>query len=508
MTRLTRLAALMPLVLWSCNGGKALPEQAGAFRVTFVGNPDRGTQDNPLVFSATKTTSFVVDVEALMNDRPTEVDPNFNGWVVLTIQPRGKTVQEPLAVKLVDGRASNVKVDVLQSFGVVRIVAMDVGFIPAASAASAACNNSADDDGDGYVDFPRDRGCYYANDDTETGGSGAAGASDVIYFANPRIYDVQKPGSNKDESALKTTRVSIDRGFLLISRVSTDGMYVSDYEGAKWDKTKNAWEVDPKSMSYRNVFAFNYSSPLNIMEGDCLVQLDGTVMEFYGYTELSMPVWKKGDYAYYSTLASKAGFPCAADEQTDVLAGSPCRRAIENLANTPFDLTKMTIDEAGVEKSIWDQAWPGTETERFEGGLIQIDDVEMMTELRKCDTNGNGVVDYAIKAEADCSNDCGDEPACQVYETYLRYGQWTVHFTDALGKEVEINVISTGSLPKFNPRDERVISDDSTKTVLKPKKLGKIVGTLRHLSFGRPPWTIEPRRTADCPDCKNETTKP
>jgi hypothetical protein len=477
--------------------------EPGAFRVTFVGNPHLGTLDNPIKFSATTPQSFTIDIEALRKDQPGVVE-DHDMYVVVNVEPTGETVQQPLWVKLVQGLARGVKVEVKKALGPVRLVVSEEGYVPATQAGSARCNNSRDDDGDGYVDSPDDRGCYYANDDHESGGTNAVGLSDTIYFANPRLADVQRPGSNKDESQIKGTRVTVDRGFLLVSRVSTDGMYITDYDSAAWDTGKRGWVVDPVAMSYHSVFAFNFSTPLNIGEGDCLVQLDGTVEEFYGFTEMGKPTWKKGDYLYCAALARKAGLDCPATEEADVAQGSACRRAIEDLSNTPFDLTKLTIQESDGDHSVWDQRWPGTETERFEGALVQLSDVSMFTELRKCDRNGNGIVDYSDKEEADCSNACGSEPACQVAETYTRYSQWTVNFVDGLGQPIEVNLTSLGSIPKFNPRDPaRVISDDKDKTMLKEQKLGKIVGTMRHLSFGRPPWIVEPRRPADCPDCKN-----
>ena len=35
------------------------------------------------------------------------------------------------------------------------------------------------------------------------------------------------------------------------------------------------------------------------------------------------------------------------------------------------------------------------------------------------------------------------------------------------------------------------------------KLLTEITGTMRNMSFLRPKWILEPRRQADCEDCKN-----
>jgi len=53
-------------------------------------------------------------------------------------------------------------------------------------------------------------------------------------------------------------------------------------------------------------------------------------------------------------------------------------------------------------------------------------------------------------------------------------------------------VVSAGSVPDFDPLEKQ------------NQPLDRVVGTLRHLSFGRPAWILEPRRPGDCPQCKNE----
>jgi hypothetical protein len=124
--------------------------------------------------------------------------------------------------------------------------------------------------------------------------------------------------------------------------------------------------------------------------------------------------------------------------------------------------------------------------------------VDRFPEVRTGDTNGNGVVDFSVAEEATCSNDCGDDPGCIIAETYNRYQQWTVHFQDGTNKTREVTVVSQGAVPKFNPMAAYAAYQGKT-----PKRLSRIVGTMRHLSFGRPPWTLELRRPSDCPDCTN-----
>jgi hypothetical protein len=505
---------LLAAAVASCTNRPMVELGTGAFRVSFAGNPELGSEQKPIPFSAEQSREFLVDIDALAyRDGAWVVDEGFNGNVVVSVRPTGKLHEEPLSVRLVGGRARGVKVGILMAYGPVRLVVTDSGYVPAVDLKNAACNNSvdenqdgfidrfSDDDGDGFVDFLDDRGCYSPGDDSEEGGSGGAGVSPLITFANPRIADIQTPGKAGDRSALEKLRVTVDQGFLLISRVSTDGLYLTDYDGARWDPAARLWQVDVNKMHYRSIFAFNFSTPINIQEGDCLVQIDGTVQEFYNYTELGMPTWKKGDYPFCATLAQQAGMTSVCNpKDTDEAKISACRQELEALSNTPFDLTKLKVDlPSGVSVSVWSREG-GLQAERFESALVQLSDVEMFTEVRTCDRNGNGVVDFGVKEEADCSNDCGDDPGCIIAETYNRYQQWSVHFQDGGDppETREVTVVSQGAIPKFNPMAAYQAYRGGT-----PKKLGRIVGTMRHLSFGRPPWTLELRRPSDCPDCAN-----
>ncbi|MCC6748804.1 MAG: hypothetical protein IT371_14185 [Deltaproteobacteria bacterium] len=491
---MTRRQSLLLGLLALQAAGCEVPDQprVGAFKVTLVGSPEKGTPERPIPFSL-EAKEFTVRVEALRPDGSGAPDPNFNGWVVIAARPSGSLDPSPAAVRLAGGKADNVKLALKLAYGPVRLVATEQGYDPRLTdAAKAQCNNGRDDDGDGYIDAADDRGCFYPNDQSEAGGAGATGASEEIFFANPRLADVQKPaglGRGGDSSPLWRQRVTVDAGFLLVTRLSVDGLYLSDFDGVTWDGAK--WVADAASLSYRHVFAFNFSTPMNIQEGDCLVQIDGTIDEFFNYTELGKPTWKKGDYAFCAAKARAAGLtscPATVTAQNGAAADA-CRRSVGTLANTPVELTKLMVEEGGKPISVWDART--MQTERFESALVQLSDVTIMSEVRACDQNGNANIDFSDPAEEQCSNACGDDPGCQVKESFVRYNQWTVSFEDGEGTRRELAIVSKGALPNFDP----------SKAL--GKKIGRLVGTIRHLGFGRPAWVLEPRRQTDCPDCKN-----
>ena len=118
------------------------------------------------------------------------------------------------------------------------------------------------------------------------------------------------------------------------------------------------------------------------------------------------------------------------------------------------------------------------EMEMREASLVTVRNAVLGTH-QVCDTNGNGQLDWDIPAEADCSDDCGDDAGCYVYENYADYFQFTVNVDGA-----EIAVVTRGVVifdPLENPG----------------QTISSITGVVKHLSFGRPPWTIQPRSDDD-----------
>lgn len=516
-----------------CSDLPELPRQVGAFKVELAPGTATGTTEKPLavVVEQGKATQFTLDITALRNDAAEQVDTSFNGSAVITVEPTGQTVVEPKVVKFNAGRASGVKVGVYMAYGAVRLKVTDVGYDPAASPGDAKCLNGKDDDGDGYIDIGKDRGCYTGGDDAEEGGSGATGATQVLHYATLRMADVQRPvlGKAGDQSPFWKQRVTVDRGWLLVTSVSADGFYVTDFEGgATWDSSSKSWKLDAEKLSYTSMFVFNFSTPINLRQGDCLTQIDGAVDEFYGYTELSKPFWKKGDFAFCAAKAYQAGltdcprtikdgckagacptgYTCAAGDClptiNDAPGGKTCRENWEKLIDTPLDLTQLTLDDGtGTKVSVWNT--PLLMTERFESALVKLSNVKVFTEARRCDLNGDQVIDFDDALEKQCSNNCGDSKTCMVLESFATYGQWTVHFDDASNATQEVAVNSSGTIPAWAPMQQCIFpqGDQSKCTRAQPKVLTEVVGTMRHLIFGRPPWTIETRSPNDCLDCKN-----
>ncbi len=526
-------AALLLLVPVSCTDRPGLEREVGGFRIIMKAGVDLGTDSKRLtvVTDPQKAHFYKMEIKALRNDALDEVDTDFSGWAVITTAPTGRLFEKgnkgtvridnyAHAVKFTKGVAKDVTVGVYLAHGTVRLLVTDVGYLESGTKSSYACNNGKDDDGDGYIDG-QDRGCYIGGDDSETGGTNATGASPPIHYNNPSIADVQRPvvGISGDESPLFGERVAIDRGWVIVTRVGTDGFYLTDFEGATYKSGK--WDFDPLVLSYDSMFAFNFNTPLNLQEGDCLVQVDGTVDEFYGYTELNKPHWKKGDFGFCGAKAYKAGlkicpatetagdcskgqkcpndYKCADDNlcrpDADTTNNKKCRQGMEDLANYAVPMSKLTLTINGKKQSIW----AGTNAERFESALVKVENVTMFDYAATCDKDADGVTDWDNTQEADCMSACQKVIGCIILESYKRYGQWTVTFEDGAKAKQRVAVVTAGAILDWDP----IKAAAAAKTAGKARTLDKIVGTMRNLSFGKPPWILETRRPTDCPQCKN-----
>lgn len=431
-------ALLLALALAACvkdNGGDR--EGPSSIRVTIV-EGDAGSEDDLLPFSL-DGLPFTLSLEAV--DTRGRVDTSATGFVRLSVvpgqlevlgAPEGSVVGN---VQLEEGRADDVQVLVSRAFGKSHLWAEDVGFSPAPPGEEAECTNRADDDHDGWWDFPADPGCFYANDDTEEAGSYATGLGQTLLFANPTLADVE---GRTTASPLSGAAVTVDIGdrrepSVVVTRLAVDGMYVSDLR-----------YLD----DYGHVFAFNYSTPERTRVCDRLARMDGIVSEFFGFTELNFPSWE-----------------------------------IVPWEGEPGDGTCPVPEPAAVDS---DLAGDALAMEAFEGGLVRLENVKV-GRFENCDITGDGLVNRAgpngCDPECECANDCEADPECTEVVQYQQFGQWKVTLDGGAGSSMF--VVSNATVPEFDP------SEHSEEIV------DFITGTLSSIAFIDPPWILEPRCPAD-----------
>ena len=101
------------------------------------------------------------------------------------------------------------------------------------------CANGIDDNHNGLIDYPTDPGCYLANDDTEDGGTYAAGISSTIYYYVPRIADIRGGPEGGTGTPFPNQAVNVNCGYLgakdyefsvIVTWVSSSGFYVTDLD--------------------------------------------------------------------------------------------------------------------------------------------------------------------------------------------------------------------------------------------------------------------------------------
>jgi hypothetical protein len=421
------------------------PEQTERLHVTVRlpnGVPLPTASDPPLALP-TDAVAIEFDVQAL--DKDGAPAPDFAGFVRISAVP-GSVVEvqgdraQGRNVLLLDGIAENQTAQVRSARGPTRLWAEDIGYVPEDPGLPPRCADGQDNDGDGLVDYPNDPGCAFANDNSETGGTYAAGVSDPVRFALPRIADVQGLGAVTPYPLEQVTIQTAQPANLIVSRISKDGFYFSD---------------TTETRGYGHGFAYTFNTPPGVRVCDRVSALAATATEFFGFTELNSPSFAV--HAWH--------FPT----QTDYGDG-PCQ--LPEPAEIPPD---SSDDDVLLEQ--------------LESGLVRVRDLtvgaffgalpaagKFTADSSNCDINGNGVIDFTDGAESACANACAAEPECVEWTGYASRGNWRAVLPS--GKTIQVN---TGTVTGFSPRDMR------------GKPIQSVTGTLRNFSGGSLNWTIETR---------------
>lgn len=423
---------------------------ASGIRVTIV-NGDIGAPDQPLKIQGDMTFTIELEVKSASGENL----PNVVRYVRLSARPGNLKVGPGEGVittdsngRMVadvalgaDGRAAGIHVTLTGAFGQTRIWAQDIGYSPPEAGVKPACSNGEDDDLDGDVDLD-DVGCFDKTDNSERGGTMATGVSEIIYVDTPTIAQVQGEGAST--TPYEGESVTIEHGFIVVTRVSMDGMYVTDITAPQGE--------------YNSLFVYNFNTPAFVRVCDRLVSLTGIMSEFYKFTEMGFPTW-------VSEWWDQRKGPCPVPK--------------------PHVLTASDLGSSKV-------------MEGYEAALVEVRDVLVGDHDCKdadpndgecrCDLDGNGLVDYIpydpkepCSAECECRKSCENDTLCTDLSQYEQYGQWAVQ----VGGSAKLWVVSRQTVPDFNPFAKG-----------HPKKIASITGTLRQMSFLRPAWILEPR----CPD--------
>jgi hypothetical protein len=463
----------------------------------------RGASDAPLPIPDPNNGETVHYTIAIQVQGAGAGQPAFDGWVRVSSRPGTATVDagspDAIAndVHVRAGATTTVGVSLSSVFGPTTVWAEDIGYLPHQGSGWPACSDGIDNDGDGTADFagvralcktdldctggaiccatyganvcadaarcqyekahpedqywyykyPPDIGCVDGTDDSETPGTGIAGVSETLWFDTPTIAQVQGPGR---DSPYVGQSIMVTRGTDIVTRISTDGMFVTDIADTTGFNT--------------SIFLYNFETPDNMRVCDRLTQFTGNLGDFYGFTEVDFPDWQS------SWWDPRAAPTCPVP-------------AAHTLA--PAEI----LDPAQMQK--------------WESALVRIENVAMSDTPRSCDLDGNGTVDYTVPAENDCQNACDADWKCTEAVNYAGYHQFAVGVGDpATTTPVKILINSYGTIAQFDPFGtwRQSITDPARGLAIDPAHpdtLRSITGTVRVWRGGpRVLWAIEPR----CPD--------
>jgi hypothetical protein len=441
----------LALVTASCIEPREFPSTTASFEVTLEAVSGCGQSRAEPCLHEAESRPYKASIRALTAEG--NLDTSFNGNVVVSLLPGGILDESFLmtggrrirTLLLTGGLASDVDLSFARGFGDLRLLVEDLGYTRAALATDAVC-----------FDIYPSAGCFARDDDDPGSGSGAAGVSGPISFTYPRIYDIQftlveavgeaegwpspldgfRPLIDADSRTDVPTLADCDGGpegrreLLVVTGVTVDGFFATDVCNAA-------------GPAFAHVYVYNFNTPEDLVVGDCLLELTGTIQEFHGFTELKNPFW---------IVDCDPEDPSCAEPRCLDLVPAPITLDASLLAN---------------QHSM----------EGLEAGVVEITGATIASTIRSCDLNGNGAI--SGDEEWACSRTCGDDIDCMVLENYETYFQFTVHKDG-----YELNVVTRGTLD-FDPEEHL------------GQTVTRITGTLRHLDFGRPPWTIEPRTEDD-----------
>lgn len=233
------LCALLPACVQEIDksSGKVAPL---SFKVDIAG--EVGTPDAPLAYSSEPQT-FSLDIRAV--DDAGEPATWFSGQVQLDVAPRGRLAPgQPAEVKLQDGVALGVPVALVRAHGATNI-------------------------------WVEDRG----TDDAP--GSYATGLSPTIHVAHPTLRQINETDI-PDSSPLDGDFVKVngDGRTLVVTGIAVDGFYLTD--------------LSESAGGFNAIFAHTHSRPKGVEQGSVIEDIIGTVVEFYGFTELGFPTYRVG----------------------------------------------------------------------------------------------------------------------------------------------------------------------------------------------------------------------
>lgn len=487
------------LALGGCTKEFPLENDLFSFEVTLSGDPDLGSEGDPLTYVAGSACSGVCpDGQACVNGfcgmpvtfTAKAIGRNGNDWphrgpVRLRVTP-GIILESSDVVIMDEGVAEDITVHIARGLGPTHLWVEADGYLPLdAELDYGQCNDGIDNDHNGLIDLA-DAGCDDASDDLEAPVNLATGVSPTFHFDNPTVHDVQSTPM-LHESPLQGEQIRVSSGTLVVTNVTSNGFYVVDLRDNTPDKL------------FASMFVFTFSKPQGVDYGDRLCGFSGAVQEHVGMTQVVFPSYE----LYYADNEACQDFP-GLDPSAKVPA--------------PWPLTELLVEEdpaLGRNEYLANVYANSQLLERYEGNLVTFTDVELATRFIACDKNDNGSIDNGTPEDT-CRDDCQDDPDCVDLEGYFEFNQ----YRGTTGGRKSIYG-STVLADKFKPLSIGYIGDEDANGRCErqdtpegfiqyqcpPMRLESLTGSLRHIylcgNFSTEDrcdlqfWVIDPRFDGD-----------
>lgn len=417
-------------------------------RILQVNGADPPTQDAPLPANI-GVTNERWDFEIVAVDAYGK-ETGFEGYARLLVEPGAVNFVEGEGAVgrnafFVGGKSAGTAL-VTTVYGPSRLWVEDIGYTPAPVSAPPKCADGKDNDDDGVIDYPADPGCAFADDDSEEEGTFAAGVSDPVHYALPRIADIQGTGTETPYPFEGIQVATGDPQKVLVTRVASDGFYVTDVNG-------------PPGAS-NSLFAFNFNTPAGMRVCDRLVYFSGTLSEFFGFTEISFPSY---DVTFPKEGEGECEVPEPALLDTATMSDAVKMEALESaLVRIEGYTIAANFGSKNPKKSVMcDFGWC------------------FGPDASNCDLNGDGQIDFDNPEENSCANTCSKSADCSEWTSFSARGNYKV----SKGANNQIQ-IQTSTVADFDPPSFR------------GQTIAALTGTMRNFSGGTLNWTVEAR----CPD--------
>jgi hypothetical protein len=442
----------------SCQPAFATSVQALSLQIAIT-QGNLGTPSARVAITYGTPYAYTVKVQAL--DEQGNPDSSFNGYVRFSVEPgtvvsatstNPKTTTNGRNALLVNGSAEDIQVAVVGSYGNARIWVQDLGYepvdpagvtLPGGGVRLPQCADGIDNNHNGLTDYPVDPGCYAPNDDTEDGGTYASASSGLLYFAYPRIADVQGEHNGGAGTPFPNEQVQIDTQWngmtattpygVVVNGIGAQGFYATDVQ---------------QGYSWGSVYAYTYSAPAMMNVCDRLMNLGGTAAMFYGYLEINYPTWSLEEW-------DPTVRPCLVPEPSTISA-----HMLDGTTNAaqyliPLEASLVRVPPAdGSTVHIASLLGPNMLpcTMNSDGTTASCISPSAITAgATNCDYLGTGKIDFTNPLDYACENACTANVECSEYTQYISESQFQLVVVSADGSMARTISANGAASAGFDP---------------------------------------------------------